>query len=131
MSRPRAKSGPRLAHALAALCAILALSQPAAANERALAEIARYLHGAVARCWSPPAEALSEEQVRIRLEFAHDGTLAAEPVVLDPPGGAAAAALAESARRAVIRCAPYDGLTRHVALYPRWRQIVVNFHRPD
>lgn len=124
-------SGPRLACALAGLCPALALSQPAAANERALAEIARYLHGAVARCWNPPAEALSEAAVRIRLEFAHDGSLAADPVVLDPPGDAAAATLAESARRAVLRCAPYDGLTRHIALYPRWRQIVLNFHPPD
>jgi hypothetical protein len=124
-------SGPRLACALVALCPAFVSSQPVAANERALAEIARYLHGAVARCWNPPVEALSEAAVRIRLEFAHDGTLAGEPIVLDPPDDPAAAALAESARRAVIRCAPYDGLTRHIALYPRWRQTVLNFHPPD
>lgn len=124
-------SGARLAATFAVLGAALASPQPATANERTLAEIARYLHGAVARCWSPPAETLSEEVVRIRLEFAHDGTLAADPAVLDPPQDPAARAVAESARRAVLRCAPYEGLARHIALYPRWRQIVLTFRPPD
>lgn len=65
------------------------------------------------------------------LRLDRDGAVTSEPIVLDQPLEPGIARLAESARRAVIRCAPYDGLKRYGALYSRWREIILNFRQPD
>ncbi|AZO79535.1 hypothetical protein B5U98_29930 [Bosea sp. Tri-39] len=111
---------------------VLAVTTPVVAQDRAFADAVRYVHDKVTACWNvPPAAAPTGTIVRIRFELDRDGGLIGAPVVLDQPLKAGVALLAESARRAVIRCAPYDGLKRHGALYPRWREIVLNFRQPD
>jgi hypothetical protein len=104
----------------------------AQARERGLADAVGYVHGKIVTCWTvPPAAAKLDAVVRVQVRLERDGRLADDPVVLNPrPGEPAFALLAESARRAVIRCAPYDGLKRHDALYRRWREITVNFRLP-
>lgn len=111
---------------------VLAVTTPTAAQDRAFAEAARYLHNKVVSCWNVPHDAASPGTiVRIRFGLDRDGAVIGDPVVLDQPLETGAARLAESARRAVIRCAPYDGLKRYGALYQRWRDIVLNFRQPE
>ncbi len=111
---------------------VLVVTAPAMAQDRAFAEAVRYLHDRVVSCWNvPPGAAPAGTVVRIRFELDRDGAVTGDPVVLDQPLETVAARLAESARRAVIRCAPYDGLKRHGALYQRWRDIVLNFRQPE
>lgn len=111
---------------------VLAATRPVVAQDRAFADAVRYVHDKVTACWNvPPAAAPAGTIVRIRLELDRDGGVTGEPIVLDQPLALGIARLAESARRAVIRCAPYDGLKRYGALYPRWREIILNFRQPD
>jgi hypothetical protein len=111
---------------------VLAVTTPVVAQDRAFADAVRYVHDKVTACWNaPPAAAPAGTIVRIRFELDRDGAVTGEPIVLDQPLAPGIARLAESARRAVIRCAPYDGLKRHSALYPRWREIILNFRQPD
>lgn len=104
----------------------------ALAQDRALADAVGYVHDKIVSCWNvPPAATKLDATVRVKLRLERDGRLADDPVVLNPrPDGPAFALLAESARRAIIRCAPYDELKRHAALYQGWREIIVNFRSP-
>lgn len=97
-----------------------------------MADAVGYVHDKVVSCWNVPrAAAKLEATVRVRFRLERDGNLTDDPVILDPrPDEPAFALLAESARRAVIRCAPYDGLKRHAALHPSWREFIVNFRPP-
>jgi hypothetical protein len=110
---------------------ILAVAEPVRAQDRALDDAIRYVHDKVTSCWNVPTAAPAGTTVRVRLELDRDGGLVADPEVIDPPPKAGVALLAESARRAVVRCAPYDGLRRYGALYPRWREIILNFRQPE
>ncbi|CAN7683594.1 TonB C-terminal domain-containing protein [Bosea sp. LjRoot90] len=110
---------------------VLAGTAPVAAQDRAFADATRYVHDKVTSCWNVPAAVPAGRTVRIRFELDRDGALISEPTMLDQPSKAGSALLAESAKRAVIRCAPYDGLKRYGALYSRWREIVLNFRQPD
>jgi hypothetical protein len=130
MARPPARRLQLAAGFLGSTLA-LAVTAPAMAQDRAFAEAVRYLHDRVVSCWNvPPGAAPAGTVVRIRFELDRDGAVTGDPV-LDQPLETGAARLAESARRAVIRCAPYDGLKRYGAQYQRWRDIVLNFRQPE
>lgn len=109
----------------------LGMTGLALAEDRAVAEVARYLHNKVSSCWIIPATAPAGRTVRIRIELDRDGALVGEPVVLAPPPEPGVMVLIEAARRAVVRCAPYDGVKRYAALYPHWREIIINFRPED
>lgn len=83
----------------------------------------------IKRCWVPP---LSEGEIRysprIRVSLLPDGQLRDKPEILNPPSGDDyRTALAESARRAVVRCAPFEGLEAY-APYAAWKTVIVTFH---
>jgi hypothetical protein len=111
---------------------VLAATTRIAAQDGALADVVGYVHDKVVSCWNvPPAAARLDATVRVKFRLERDGKLADDPVVLNPRSDEPAfALLAESARRAVIRCAPYDGLKRHAALYRSWHEVIVNFRPP-
>ena len=125
-------AGPSLlANVLGGAAFALAMAGPTRAEDRAVAEVARYLHNKISSCWIIPGTAPVGRTVRIRIELDRDGALVGAPVVLAPPPEPAVMGLVEGARRAVIRCAPYDGVKRYAALYPHWREIILNFQRED
>ncbi|MFQ5348586.1 MAG: hypothetical protein ACE5ED_12250 [Rhodothalassiaceae bacterium] len=69
-------------------------------------------------------------QVRIRIELRRDGRLARPPQFVDAgdlsaPGRDFYRIFAESARRAVLNCQPYDNLP--LSQYELWRQIEFTF----
>jgi hypothetical protein len=81
-------------------------------------------------CWGAPVDATRTEDlvVRVRIQLRRDGKLAAPPQVLDgalSSDNSSMRAAAQSARAAVILCAPYSFLPADQ--YETWRDIVFTF----
>jgi hypothetical protein len=90
------------------------------------AEIAAFA-ARVQACWSAPESVFPDSKVYVvvRVNLRRDGTLGADPV---PQAGTASAlgpALANSARQALRKCAPYAGLP--AAKYDEWRLLDLRF----
>ena len=110
--------------------AVAATRLTALEARRATATLQTIIRQRVELCWSIPAGAKQAEDLNVRLKIylTQDGTLARPPVFLDKermmePGQEFFRAAAESAARAIRRCAPYD-LPRDK--YDLWR--VIEFH---
>jgi outer membrane biosynthesis protein TonB len=88
------------------------------------------LRAQIQACWNPPvgAENAQELIVRLRIQFRTDGTLSAEPVLLNSGSSPYFRVAAESAMRAVRRCQPY---TLPAAKYDVWRDVEVTFDPRD
>lgn len=118
-----AKSVPRRANPVRTQ----SLSQPMTMSE---IDAIRYQ---IQQCWSIPAGARDAKNliVRIRVFLNTDGTLAKAPEIVgsnqsnDPFYRAAA----DSARRAVLKCAPLKNLP--VDKYSRWRELTLTFNPRD
>ncbi|RMF11998.1 MAG: hypothetical protein D6757_10270 [Alphaproteobacteria bacterium] len=107
-------------------------TRTALADRIAKASLQAALSAKVQSCWIPPTGAKGAEtmQVTLRLMLARDGRVIGMPRFI----GAEASRVksdpfyrifAESARRAVLNCAPYDDLPP--ALYRLWREIDFRF----
>jgi colicin import membrane protein len=83
------------------------------------------LRAQIQACWNLPAGAadIKDIVVHVRLTLNQDGSLAADPVPVNR-GTGAFQVVAESALRAVRRCAPYR---LPVAKYEVWKEVEVNF----
>jgi hypothetical protein len=84
----------------------------------------------IEKCWSIPA-GVGDEGLIVRIKFFlnTDGSLSKAPeIVGDRPktGDTNYDAVAESARRAVLKCAPFKNMP--VDKYPRWRKIIITFY---
>jgi colicin import membrane protein len=82
------------------------------------------------RCWQAPIAASSGGRppvpsVRVRLN--QDGTLAAEPSVLNPSSDPTFRTVADSATRATRRCAPLRIPAQFQPYYQDWKELTVNF----
>lgn len=88
------------------------------------------LRAQIQACWNPPigAENAQELIVRLRVQFRPDGTLSAEPVLVNNGSSPYFRVAAESAMRAVRRCQPY---TLPAAKYEVWRDVEVTFDPRD
>jgi outer membrane biosynthesis protein TonB len=89
------------------------------------------LRGQVQRCWNVPAGALDAENLRVSIQFKLDRTGALEgaaEIISNVGGSTIERAAAESARRAVIQCAPYN---LPVDKYDAWADVIVNFDPSD
>ena len=73
------------------------------------------------RTLSPAPEALV---VRLQIELNPDGSVSGQPVVMNSSSAPFFRAASDSARRAVLRCQPYQ---LPAAKYDTWRQVIVNF----
>lgn len=82
-------------------------------------------------CWILPAGAADAQDlvVQVRILFRQDGSLAAEPALLNRGSSPYFQVAAESALRAVRRCAPFSFLP--VAKYEVWKDIEVTFDPRD
>ena len=79
------------------------------------------------QCWNVPV-GLAEARdlvVTVRIQFKQDGSLAAEPRLMNSDARPAFQAASESALRAVRSCAPYNFLP--VAKYEAWKDVIVDF----
>ena len=83
------------------------------------------------QCWSkPPTVPQGRKYVPIiRVDFRPDGSLAAQPGLLNPPGDTAWRAVAESAMRAVTKpdCNPMKVPAQFMPYYEQWKSRNVHF----
>ena len=84
------------------------------------------LRAQISPCWSPPigVRGAADLAVQLRLALNLDGTLTRPPDILTSGSGLAFLAAADAARRAVLRCQPYQ---LPAEKYGAWRDIKVNF----
>ena len=89
------------------------------------------LRARIQQCWNPPAGQAEAKDliVQVRIQFNQDGSLAAEPRLLSRSAGTYQQVAAESALRAIRRCAPYSFLP--VAKYELWKDVEVTFDPRD
>jgi outer membrane biosynthesis protein TonB len=87
----------------------------------------------IEKCWIVPAGARDAENliVRIRITLNQDGTIRGSPEIVERSrmnraGQQFFRIAAESARRAVLKCQPYDMLPQKK--YERWREIELTFN---
>ena len=88
------------------------------------------LRAQIRRCWNPPAGAADAQDLRVEMnvKLRIDGSLAAEPVLLERGAGPYFQVFAESALRAVERCQPYS---LPAAKYDVWKDIDLGFRLDD
>jgi colicin import membrane protein len=89
------------------------------------------LRGQIQQCWNVPAGALEAENLKVSVQFKLDrgGALEGNPeIVAGGNGGSVERAAAESARRAILQCAPYDLPGEK---YEAWADVIVHFDPSD
>ncbi|EJW12482.1 TolA protein [Rhodovulum sp. PH10] len=88
------------------------------------------LRAQIQACWNPPAGAMegSELIVKVRLMLRQDGSLEADPVLLNRGSHPYFQVAAESALRAIRRCQPYR---LPIAKYQIWKDVEVTFDPRD
>jgi colicin import membrane protein len=89
------------------------------------------LRARIQQCWNPPAGQADARDltVLVRIQFNPDGSLATDPRLLTRPSPGYQQVAAESALRAIRRCAPYSFMPP--AKYEAWKDIEVNFDPRD
>jgi colicin import membrane protein len=90
------------------------------------------LRGAIQRCWNVPAGALDAENLKVTIAFrlSPAGEIEGAPEIVSGGGGEGIErAAAESARRAVLQCAPYNLPAEKYE--GGWDQVTVNFDPSD
>jgi colicin import membrane protein len=85
------------------------------------------LRARISQCWNPPAgvDINSKLYVVLRVLFKQDGSIASDPVVVEGSASALGPALAESGKRALLRCQPFTMLKPEH--YEQWKDIEVKF----
>jgi colicin import membrane protein len=84
-------------------------------------------------CWIQPVSLPQGPKYvpQIRVQLNLDGSLAADPVLTNPPDDPAWQPLADSAVRAVHTCDPLPVPDKFKAYYDTWRDRVVQFEDQD
>src|SRR4051794_20648639 len=83
------------------------------------------------KCWSYIGLNPQKYVAQIRVRYAQDGSLQAEPALLNPPADPNVRNLADSAMRAVRRCNPMHIPTAYMPYYEQWKARVVRFDPED
>lgn len=89
------------------------------------------LRGQIQRCWNVPAGAADAQNLKVSVQFRLDraGGLDGAPQIVAGGGGQGIErAAAESARRAVLACAPYS---LPAEKYEAWADVIVHFDPRD
>jgi hypothetical protein len=79
------------------------------------------------QCWTPPlgVDTNSKLRVVLRVLFKPDATVARPPELVAAPASALGPPMAESAKRAILRCQPFNMLKPEH--YEQWKDIEINF----
>jgi colicin import membrane protein len=88
------------------------------------------LRAQIQACWNPPAGAVEAKEliVKVRLMLNQDGSLSADPILLNRGGHPFFQVAAESALRAIKRCQPYK---LPIVKYDIWKDVEVTFDPRD
>nr|WP_252393726.1 cell envelope biogenesis protein TolA [Candidatus Rhodoblastus alkanivorans] len=79
------------------------------------------------QCWNYLPLTGDKYVARIHVTYRPDGSLAGQPVLLNPPSNPQFRGLAESAVRAVRRCNPLRIPAQYLPYYDQWKDWVVGF----
>ncbi len=80
------------------------------------------------RCWNIAGLGGQQKYIpEIHVQYTQDGSLAGQPVLLNPPSDPNLRALAESAMRAVRRCDPLRIPSQYQVYYDQWKGRIVRF----
>jgi outer membrane biosynthesis protein TonB len=79
------------------------------------------------QCWSYLPLTGDKYVAKIRVSYRPDGSLASQPVLINPPSDPQFRGLAESALRAVRRCNPLRIPAQYQPYYEQWKDWVVGF----
>jgi hypothetical protein len=108
-----------------------AIPRTGRASPRAVATLEQAIRAQIAPCWNPPVGGADVEGMTavLRIRLNRDGSVAAAPEFVSQTGATAgnaayARAFVETARRAVLRCAP---LQLPADLFSYWREFELNF----
>jgi len=100
-------------------------------DPRATATLQAAIRAQIFPCWNPPIGGADVRRMTVTLhvEFGRDGSVSARPEVAGQTGATAdnagyARSFADTARRAVLRCAP---LKLPADLYDQWKSVDINF----
>jgi colicin import membrane protein len=87
----------------------------------------------IARCYSAPVAALTGKTTdpMLSLQFNPDGSLGAEPRIVQAGSSSLDRAVAEAAIRAVRRCAPYRVPAQFAPYYNEWKSMNAQFIPPQ
>ena len=93
------------------------------------AAIDGWLQDAYVSCWAPPPAMPQGERyiAEVTVEFNPDGSLAANPQLVNPPSDPAWRAHAESAVRAVLKCNPLHVPPQYAPYFEQWRTKTIHF----
>ena len=129
-SKPKAAAKPREPDAFAQTIED-AIPKQAKLSAIQAATLEQAIRAQIAPCWNPPIGGadVAEMTAVLRIRLNPDGTVAAPPEFVSQTGATAgnqayARAFVETARRAVLRCAP---LQLPADLFPYWREFELNF----
>lgn len=108
-----------------------AIPKGARIGPRLVATLEQAIRAQIAPCWNPPIGGadVADMTVVLKIRLNIDGTVALPPQFVSQTGATAgnqafARAFVESARRAVLRCAPLD---LPADLHVHWREFELNF----
>jgi hypothetical protein len=85
------------------------------------------LRARISNCWSPPpgVDANSKLYIVLDVQFKPDASMAREPAVVEGSASSLGPALAESARRALLKCQPFTMLKPEH--YDQWKDLQLKF----
>lgn len=129
-SKPEAPAKPRTTADFAKTIE-QAIPKQAELSSLQAATLEQAIRAQIAPCWNPPIGGADVAQmtVKLRIRLNHDGSIAAAPEFVSQTGATAgnqayARAFVETAKRAVLRCAPLELPEK---LFPYWRDFILNF----
>lgn len=109
----------------------LANHHAARMSERLDEALSEWLKESYDHCWSiPPTPPGENYMIDVRVSFKADGSLAARPVLINPPADPHLQALAESAIRAVLKCDPLHVPEQYLPYFDQWHTKIVHFVPP-
>jgi colicin import membrane protein len=115
------------------MAALTAQGSPTASAQRMSPSLSASLDGwlqeAYLNCWTqPPTMPPGVKYVaKVSVSFNPDGSLSAQPQLVNPPSDPAWRAYADSAMRAVLRCNPLHVPPQYAPYYEQWRAKTVHF----
>ncbi|MFJ7352586.1 hypothetical protein ACIQWS_00310 [Phyllobacterium sp. NPDC097923] len=95
-----------------------------------IAKAAQQIKMAVQRCWNRPEYKGPPLIVTLKVQLAKDGSIVGKPEILRPKKDKTFNSIAESAVRAIMRCAPFNTVPENPNLYEYLNKIEMSFHSP-
>jgi colicin import membrane protein len=95
------------------------------------AALAGMIADQIRRCWNVPVSGKPSVLPQVRMVLNEDGSLGAQPVLINSSGDPTFRAIADSGIRAIRQCSPFRIPARFQPTYNDWRSTVVQLNPDD